>query len=173
MDDEWWAGSTGGDVATEIKGFTDVVNDTIGIFVPEAEVAQIGTSGIHNAHEIADGVTSLGVLETYSKENADAAAKQAGAEVFAKYGGQVGSITKLLLDTADYAKTKDNAEQYRETVQAQVRQINETLKTLDDKRKAAVEKMDAYQQIVSGIDMLCANKSSKPESVAPAVPAPN
>ena len=112
-------------------------------------------------------------METYSKENADAAAKQAGAEVFAKYGGQVGSITKLLLDTADYAKTKDNAEQYRETVQAQVRQINETLKTLDDKRKAAVEKMDAYQQIVSGIDMLCANKSSKPESVAPAVPAPN
>jgi hypothetical protein len=170
MDDEWWAGSTGADAAIEIKAFTDVVNDAIGIFVPEAEAAQIGTSAIHHAREIADGVTSIGVLETYAKDNADAAEKQAGTEIFAKYGGPIGSATKLLIDTADYAKTKDSAEQYRQTVQDQVRKINETLKSLDEKRKAAVDKMDAYQQIVTGIDMMCANKTSSP---APTLTSPD
>lgn len=172
MDDDWWAGSTSADISVEIKGFTDIVNDTIGLFAPEA---QIGASTIHHAREIADGVTSIGVLATYTKDNAEAAAKQAGAEVFAKYGGPVGSTTKLLMDTAEYAKTKKDAEQYREAVQAQVRRINETLKTLDEKRKAAIEKMDAYQEIVNGIDMMCANKSQKTSdgSVSTPVSAPN
>jgi hypothetical protein len=173
MDDEWWAGSIGAEVAVEIKGFADVVNDTIGLFVPEGQAIQMGTSTIHHAREIANGVTGIGVLETYTKENAEAAAKQAGAEVFAKYGGQVGAGTKLLLDTAEYAKNKKDAENYRETVQAQVRRINETLRTLDDKRKAAVEKMDAYQEIVNGIDMLCANKPQKPGDASASIPRPH
>jgi hypothetical protein len=159
MDDDWWAGSTGAEVAVEIKGFTDVVNDVVGVFVPEGQAIQMGTSAIHHAREIANAVTGISVLETYAKENAEAAAKQAGAEVFAKYGGQIGSTTKLLLDTAEYAKNKKDAESYRETVQGQVRRINETLKSLDEKRKAAVEKMDAYQEIVHAIDLLCSNNT--------------
>jgi len=172
MDDNWWAGSTGAGVAIEIKGFTDAVNDAIGLFVPEGEAVQIGISQIHHAGEIATALTGIGVLETYTKENAEAAAKQAAAEVFAKYGGQIGSGTKLLLDTAEYAKEKNDAEEYRDTVQAQVRRINETLRTLDDKRKAAVEQMDAYQEIVKGIDMLCANKTHKASDDTASVPVP-
>ena len=172
MDDDRWAGSTGVEVAVEIKAFTDVVNDTVGLFVPEGQAIQIGTSAIHQAREIADGVTVIGVLETYTKENAEAAAKQAWAEVFAKYGGQIGAGTKLLLDTAEYAKNKKDAQNYRETVQVQVRRINETLKSVDDKRKAAVEKMGAYQEIVNGIDMLCANKSRQSNDGSVGVPKP-
>ena len=72
MDDDWWAGSTGAEVAIEIKGFSDVVNDAIGLFVPEGQAIQMGTSTIHHAREIANGVTGIGVLETYTKENAEA-----------------------------------------------------------------------------------------------------
>lgn len=159
MDDDWWAGSTGATVAVEIKGFTDLVNDAISIFVPEGQMAQMGASVLHHAPEIARTVTGVGVLVTYTKENAKAASIQGGAELFARYGGPIGTSTKLLLDAADYAKNKKEAEEYRETVQDQVRRINETLKTLDEKRKASVQNMDAYQEIVTGIDMMCATAS--------------
>jgi hypothetical protein len=174
LDDEWWAGSTGSEVAIAIKGFADVFSDSVSLFVPEGEAIQIGTDAIHHAREIADGVTVIGELVTYAKENAEAAAKQATVEVFAKYGGQLGSGTKLLLDTAEYANRKKDAEEYREIVQGQVRRINETLKGLDEKRKAAVEKMEAYQEVVSGIDMICASKRSTPDVPASApAPPPN
>jgi hypothetical protein len=158
LDDEWWAGSTGSSVAIEIKGFADMVNDTMALFVPESALVA-GT--IHRAIEIAKGVTVVGDLVTYTKENAEAAAKQNVSEVFAQYGGPIGAGTKLLLDAAGYAKSKKDDEDYRETVQMQVRRINQDLKDLDAKRKRAVQQMDAYQEVVRSIDIICANDAPK------------
>jgi hypothetical protein len=42
-------------------------------------------------------------------------------------------------------------------------------KTLDERRKAAIERMDAYQEIVNAIDMICANKTQRPSGL----PSPN
>lgn len=151
MDKEWWAGSTGAAVAVEIKGYTDIVGDVVAFFVPAEQVV------VHGAEEIARTVTGVGVLATYVNENAKAAALQGNRELVARYGGSIGSATKLLLDTADYAKNKKDAADYEDIVQDQVRRINQTLRMLDDRRKAAVEHADAYQQIVQGIDRLCAS----------------
>ena len=73
-------------------------------------------------------------------------------------GGQVGSGVKLLSDVEDYAQKKQDAQEYRDVVQLQVRKINDTLRSLDEKRKAAVRNMDGYRDIVEAIDMLCAKK---------------
>jgi hypothetical protein len=162
LDDDWWAGSTAAAVAIEIRGFSDMVNDTLSLFIPEG---QLLAGSIHHAAEIAKGVTVVGDLVTYTKENAEAAAKQNAGEVFAQYGGQIGATTKLLIDAAAYARTKKDQEDYREEVQMQVRRINQNLRDLESKRKQAVERMDAYQEIVRGIDMICANEAQKGLSV--------
>jgi hypothetical protein len=162
LDDDWWAGSTGAAVAIEIKGFSDMVNDTLSLFIPEG---QLLAGSIHHAAEIAKGVTVVGDLVTYTKENAEAAAKQNAGEVFAQYSGQLGATTKLLIDAAAYAKTKKDQEDYRDEVQAQVRRINQNLRELDSKRKQAMQRMDAYQEIVRGIDLICANEAQKMLSV--------
>jgi hypothetical protein len=151
MDKEWWAGSTGAAAAVEIKFFSDLVGDAVALFVPAEQQV------IHRAEEIARTVTGIGVITTYAKENAEAAAKQGWTEIFARYGGPIGSARKLLLDTAEYAKNKKDAAVYEDIAQDQVRQINNTSKMLDDKRKTAIEHADAYQQIVQGIDRLCAS----------------
>jgi hypothetical protein len=154
LDDEWWAGATGAQVAIEIKGFADVTSDVLQLFVPEGQLA--GHS-MHYAEAVARTVTSMGVLESYAKDNAQVAAGQAWSELGARYGGQLGSGAKLLMDAASYAQTKKDQEGYRETVQAQIRQINRTVLDLTEKKGQALQKMDGYQEIVRGIDMLCAN----------------
>jgi hypothetical protein len=164
LDDEWWAGATGAQVAIEIKGFADVTSDIVQLFVPEGQLA--GHS-MHYAEAVARTVTSVGVLESYAKDNARAAAGQAWSELGARYGGQLGSGAKLLMDAASYAQTKKDQEGYRETVQAQIRQINRTVLDLTEKKGQALQKMDGYQEIVHGIDMLCANSR---QEVTPAPP---
>jgi hypothetical protein len=155
LDKETWVGSTGADIAIEIKGFTDAMNDVVALFVPEG---QIMNGAFHHAKEIADGTTSIGVLTTYAKQDAEAAAKQSLMELWARYGGQIGQATKLLADAADYAKNKQDASQYRLTVVEQVTKINNAIQNLNAQRRDAVRKMDGYQEVVQAIDMICENK---------------
>jgi hypothetical protein len=157
LDENFWAGSTGATVAIEIKGFTDVLNDVIQLFLPEA---QLGTAVFHNAEDIASTVTGIDILVTYSKEDAKAAALQSMREVSARYGGQVGAAAKLLGDVADYAKNKKEAQEYEQTVQDQVQRANQAIRMLKEKRKDAIRNMDGYQEVVRGIDLLCASHVS-------------
>jgi hypothetical protein len=160
MDNTWWAKSSGATIAIEIKGIADATTDVIGIFVPEEAPL------VHRAEKIAQRLTEgVGVLVTYAEENAKAASIDAGMTLFARYGGQLASATRLLYDSAQYAKTKEEAQAYRDVVQDQVQRINQTLMKLDEQRTDAVRKGDAYQQIVRSIDLFCS--STGPSSPPP------
>jgi hypothetical protein len=167
LDHETWVGSTGASVAIEIKGYTDALNDIIGLFVPET---QIMSEAFHHADEIARSVTAIGVLVTYAKDDANAAAHQTLGELWAQYGGQIGAATRLLADAEQYAAQKRDAREYEHTVQSQVQKINDTLRMLDSKRREAVQKMDGYQEVVESIDMICANSALNGTSTVAASP---
>jgi hypothetical protein len=159
LDDNWWATSSGPEIAAEIKYACDSLNDLIGAIFPEEQILKMSKPIIHHAPEILRAVQAGAPIVTYGKENAEAAAKEAWMDVGKDLMGQAGSAIGVMQDMEERTKTKGEWIDLRTTVQEQVDNLDRMISGYNEKLREAGKRLDAIEEVVIAIDQLCSQPS--------------
>jgi hypothetical protein len=166
LDDAWWRRSSGPDVAARIKYFCDEFQDVVAMVNPEgAKLAEatdiliktlsLGTKSIKAAYENKESV------ESAAKAAAAAAGKELaaiGAEAIAKDDPRYWAV-KSLMDYEEFAKTKKDSSEFRNTVQELIRNLDAQIKKSSSQIAVDIEEQKAINQIHDTVIGVCVQKT--------------
>jgi len=171
LDDSWWAGSTGGEIAVEVKHLADLFNGTFGYLYPEEYATQVFGKVVQSRLALIDKSGQVaGGMATAVQQDAKSAAIQLWIECAKDLLGSAGSLAGMAQSAYEYHKTKDEMTAYKSTVQVQVRAINRRITTYEEKMKSSQEKANGITDLVQRIDAECGQLAQTPAPLTVAPP---
>jgi len=146
MDDEWWAGKTGAQVATEVRVWVQMVKASIAPYVPEWVAV-----GIDLGQDITERT-----IKSWIDKDAERLEETTWKDIVKKsldtFGGAGGGITTA---SWEYGENHQGMDKYRLETQYQItRMIMEAQKSVA-KAKQSKQKMEDIQDMITAIDKVC------------------
>jgi hypothetical protein len=146
MNDQWWAGQTGAEIAIEVKYYTDLFNDLVGWVNPlESESVRLAQGA----------AVTVDLVKTEEDEGARKAAGDAATELTKELAKQGGSFLGLGLDTIQHQENQEGMAAYKAEVQRHVRNIESEVSSYRNKMTQSQARVRAISDLVASIDKAC------------------
>jgi hypothetical protein len=181
LSDTWWARSTGADVAIELNTFCKLFEDVMGTLTPSGEAIDVakqasidfGLKVKERSVEIYRIIKSREVNSTVNlskfpasgtdaplvntiKDITDRLAADAIKEAFKRKGmGQVSALLSILQDAEEYARVKKESADFKATVQARVRQLDDLMYEYHNDMTLQLERLEADEKIKDAVISAC------------------
>ena len=151
LDEKWWAGQTGAEIAIEVKYYTDLFNDLVGWINP------MESKGLHLVQATA---VTIDLVKTEEEEGAKKADADGATELVKELAKQNGSFLGLGLDAISHQQKQEGMAAYKAEVQQHVREIEIAVKNYKVKRMQSAARSQAILRLVATIDETCATRST-------------
>jgi len=154
MNDQWWVGQTGAEIAIALKAETDVIKAWLAGLTPETKALD---EMILKPLDKAVLTTSL--IETEIHEGAKATQEKVEKEAVKEWISQkYGPIGDTVVAVIEYRENTEGLEKFKQETQYQVSRLVLNAKQAGERAKRSRAKAEYIEAIKEQIDQACGNK---------------